>query len=235
MADKRTNSTVADRPDIYGPCDEAIRDLDRENLRDFGKLKLVKFDEVHIIQAVTKVYREAVRKARKRYREMALEAYLIALLMCGISGGRAARMAADAITDDFIDGILSDTDFVTMYRFNTETDRKAQRLIEALSAISEAEHPIREPSVTREMEIDRALKAWAKQLGQYAINITDHAVAQALDDAGVDRVKWVTQKDQRVCQYCHELDGRVFSLDEVPRKHWNCRCYLVPAQGTDGE
>lgn len=234
MADKRTNNTGSDRPDIYGPCDEAIRDLDRENLRDFGKLKLVKFDEVHIIQAVTKVYREAARKARKRYREMALEAYLIALLMCGISGGRAARMAADAITDDFIDGILSDTDFVTMYRFNTETDRKAQRLIEALSAIAGEEHPIREPSVTRETEIDRALKAWAKQLGQYAINITDHAVVQAFMDAGADGAIWVSERDNRVCPDCHQLDGRWFPLDELPPKpHWGCRCRLIPAENPD--
>lgn len=223
MADKLT-------ADIYEPCDEAIRDLDRENLRDFGKLKLAKFDEIHIIQSVKRLYREAAKKAAKRYKEMAMEAYLIALAMCGITGGRAARMAAEAITDDFIDGILTDTDFVTLYRFDAETERKAQKLIETLSAIAGAPHPVREATTTRDLEIDKALKAWARQLGQYAINITDYAVVQAFMDAMVKGVIWVSEHDSRVCADCRQLDGRWFPLDEIPTKpHWGCRCRLMPS------
>lgn len=225
--------------DYYGPADEGIRKMDRDNLRAFSQLKLADFDRIGIIRTVLNLYETQRRKAKKKYLEIALEAYLLGLMMTdgGVLDRTARSMAKQAITEEWIDDLLSQTDFVTLYRFNTETERKAQRLIEALALVAD-ENAARGLAGTaeevRNMLIDQALKQWTKQLGQYAINVTDAAVMQALDDAGVKGVVWVTERDQRVCADCHQLDGRWFRLDEVPAKpHWNCRCRLRPAEKPD--
>lgn len=200
---------------VYGPCDDAIRAMNRENVKAFSRLKLAKWEELNVIKEVTEVYRESAKRARKRYRDVAWEVYLMVLEECGIDGGKVQRMAKEAITYDWVDGILEETDFVTLYRFDTETERKAQRLIEALSG-----------TANRDFEIDKALRIWSRQLGQYAVNFTDYAAIQAFEDAGIEEVEWVTQRDERVCSECGTLDGQVFPLDEIPPKpHWWCRCF----------
>jgi len=225
--------------DYYGPADEGIRQMNRDNLRAFSRLKLADFDRIGIIRTVLDLYETQRKKAKKKYLEIGLEAYLLGLIFAGksLSDKVARSMAEKAITPEWIDEMLSETDFVTLYRFNPETERKAQRLIEALSLLAEG-NAARMPGTTveemRNALIDNALKQWTKQLGQYAINVTDAAVVMALDDAGVGWVRWVTERDQRVCTDCHQLDGRVFRIDEVPTKlHWNCRCRLTPAEKPD--
>ena len=207
---------------LYAACDKAIQGMDRENLEAFGRLKMSKWDEVNLIRTVGAMYRRMARKAKRRYYEVAFEAYLLGLWMCGISGKKAHKMAEKAITDDWIDEWLEETDFVTLYRFNSETERKAYRLAEAL-----------EVSEDRNLEIEKALRAWIRQLGQYAINFTDYAVIKAFTDAGVEYVRWVTMQDERVCVECRGYDGNVYKIDEVPPKHWNCRCHLSPATKED--
>lgn len=222
--------------DYYGPVDDAIRQMNRDNLRAFSRLKLADFDRITIIRTVLDLYKTQAKKARKKYLEIAFDAYLLGLMMTekNISERTAKNMAKGAITEDWIDDLLTETDFVTLYRFDTETDRKAQRLVEALALLedgSAGKELIGTPEETRNALIDQALRAWTKQLGQYAINVTDAAAIQALDDAGVGWVQWLTERDQRVCAECHQLDGRIFRISEVPAKpHWNCRCRLQPAE-----
>ena len=225
--------------DYYKPADKVIQLVNRENLRAFNRLKLAEFDRVNVVRDVLNLYREMARKAKKRYREMGLEAYLLGLEMLDDppTEREARRMAKEAITGDWVESLMKETDFVTLYRFNSETERKAQRLIEGFAVASgnaSWKEPWQTPAETRNMLIDQALKQWTKQLGQYAINVTDAAVIQALDDAGVAWVMWMTERDQRVCRDCHQLDGRIFAVDEVPAKpHMNCRCRLVPSENPE--
>lgn len=221
--------------DYYGPTDKAIQQMDRDNLRVFSKLKMADFDRINVIRIVLDLYETQRKKAKRKYLEIASEAYLLGLVLSekDISDKTARKMAKLAITDEWVDDLLNKTDFVTLYRFNTETERKAQRLIESLALVSDrsaSRGMIGTQEEIRNGLIDQALKQWTKQLGQYAINVTDAAIMQALDDAGVEGVIWVTERDQRVCADCHQLDGRWFRLDEVPAKpHWNCRCRVRPA------
>ena len=207
----------AENLNVYESCDKAIRIMDRENLEAFGKLKLAKWDEVNVIRTVKAVYTASAKRARKRYRDVGFDAYLLAMMLCEEDAETAYEMAKKAITDEWIDSILKDTDFVTLYRFDAEMERKAYRLAEALEA-----------TPNRNAEIDKALRYWVKQVGQYAINVTDYAMMQAYEDEGVEKVKWVTQHDERVCQDCRPRDGEVYPIDEVPAKHWQCRCVLIP-------
>ena len=94
-------------------------------------------------------------------------------------------------------------------------DRKKQRLAEAIDAAQD-----------KTREIDKALRLWTRQVGQYADNAVDQARVQAFRDAGIERVWWVTQHDDRVCETCDERDGQIYSIDDLPPKHWNCRCRI---------
>lgn len=203
---------------IYEACDKAIKVMNRELVEDFGRLKSAKFDQISIIRTVMKIYRECVKRAKKRYYGIGFEAYLLGLYMCDVDPKKAHRMAEKAITAEWIDDILEQTDFVTMYRFDTESERKAYRLAEAL-----------EVPENRNAEIDKAMRYWSQQLGQYAINVTDYAMVQAFEDAGADYVEWITAEDEKVCNECYSLNHQFFRIDEIPRKpHWGCRCRLKP-------
>ena len=211
---------MAAEVNIYEACDKAIQAMNREIVEDFGRLKMAKFDQVSIIRTVMKVYRESAKRARKRYYGIGFEAYLLGLHMCHVEPKKAHRMAEKVITGEWVDDVLSQTDFVTLYRFDNETERKAYRLAEAL-----------EETPDRNREIDKAMKAWSQQLGQYCINFTDYAVIQAFEDAGVEFVEWVSRKDTRVCNECYARNGQIFRIDEIPAKHWNCRCTFRSASG----
>lgn len=218
--------------EIYGPCDEAIKAMNRENLKAFGRLKLANFDELNVIRTVKRVYRKAAKEAEKKYRKIAVEAYLYGLYLCGWDERKAEKAAEKAITAEWAHDVLTQTDFVTLYRFDTETERKAERLIEAISGAEDVEGrgAVRRNVVyNRDAQIDQALKLWTNQLAQYAINMTDYALLQAFMDAGVKEAEWVTAEDERVCGKCNELDGNVYRLDDFPSKpHPRCRCTARP-------
>lgn len=54
-------------------------------------------------------------------------------------------------------------------------------------------------------------------------------------NAGVTKVKWVTSNDVRVRQSHKELNGKVFSIENLPPEidDYNCRCALVPVEYSD--
>ena len=207
----------ADKVNIYGPCDRVIQYMNRWNLREFGKLKVAKWDELNIIRTVTELYKRSTQQARKQYFEEAFEVYLLLLETCDIRCRKANGMAEKAITSEWVDRKLNEVDPVTEFKYQAEAERKAYRLAEAMEVTQD-----------RDYEINKALRYWSQQQGQYAINFTDYAVYEALKDAGVEMVEWVSRRDSRVCNECHAYDGQIFRLDEVPAKHWGCRCTLRP-------
>lgn len=202
----------------YEPCDKAIQILNRLNLEAFGQLKMIDLDRVNVIQTVIAVYQKSIKQIRKRYYDIAFEAYMLAIEMCGATHDRARKMAHKAITLKWVDRVLTQTDFVTLYRFDTEAERKAYKLAETL-----------EVSRDKDYEINKALRYWSQQIGQYAINVTDYAVLTAFDDYGIEEVKWISEHDLKVCNECYAYDGQIFSINEIPAKpHWGCRCRFKP-------
>lgn len=203
---------------IYESADAAVRRMNRQFLKLFGTLKLAKFDEISLLRAVSAVYDRSVEIAKQNYYEIATDAYIAGLMMCGIDGKEAARRCNDRIDRDWILDMLEEVDDIMLYRFLEEAERKKQRLAEALSK-----------ALNRNAEVDKALRAWARQIAQFALNTVDRAQVQAFRDAGITRVMWHTENDDRVCNDCAPLDGKVFDIDDVPRKpHPNCRCWLTP-------
>lgn len=202
----------------YDAADRAIRDMNKRNLRAFDRLKTLKFDEANILSEVTKVYRESRRLAIKRYLAIAILSYELALIECGYDRERARKDADDDIMEDWILDMLEDYDEVTLYRFDEETERKAARLAEAIIA-----------SHNKAEEVDKALRLWSLQVAQFADNTVVRATKDAYAEAGVEKVEWVAEKDDRVCSTCDKRDGRIYALDNVPPiPHFRCRCTLVP-------
>lgn len=203
---------------MYEKADAVIREMNRKNLRSFGRLKQLRFDELNILTAVTRIYDDSIKLAKKRYYQVALDAYIAAQMLSGRSKRKAELEAEDAITKDWVLDMLEDYDVVTLYQFLPEADRKKQRLVEALIA-----------SHKRNAEVDKALRYWTLQLSQYAIKSVDEATLQAYKDAGVQYVKWNTQEDERVCGVCNPRDERIYPIEKAPPKaHYSCRCYYTP-------
>lgn len=222
---------------IYEAADRAVQIMNRDMLRDFGKLKTARMDELHLIQEVSAVYRKQAEKARKRYYEIGIEAYILGLYLCGIGGRKAHEMAEKAITLKWVQAQMEETNLVTRYRFNAEAERKAQRLAETLEAAAEVQRGrAKDPAVTgTDAEIDRAVRAWSKQVANFALCIADAAVIEAYEDAEIAEGEWVAEKDSRVCSECRRRDGKVYPLLEMPVKpHPGCRCRVRPVKKMTG-
>lgn len=195
----------------YDAADKAIKSINRENLKLFGRLKirLMKTDELSIIRAVGDTYDDSIRMAERQLLECARLAYLAAMQESG-------KRKRNPIDRDWLIEFLMTADPVTLYKFLPEAERKKARLTEALAATTE-----------RAKEVDKNLREWTRQIGQAAIGVTDAATIRAFKDAGVTQVQWVTEKDGRVCGTCHDMDGNVYDIDKIPAKpHPNCRCRI---------
>lgn len=204
----------------YDLADKAIKDMNRRNLRAFDGLKTLKFDELNVLRSVTKVYDDAVRIAKRRYRQIAEDAYLEALILAGMDRKKAEKIAEDSITEDWVLDMLEEYDALTLYSFINEVERKKQRTAEAILAAQD-----------KVAEVDKALKLWTAQISQYADNSVFYATVDGYQKAGIKKVKWVSEKDSKVCNTCNELDGKIFDIDKVPTvPHWRCRCILEPVK-----
>ena len=64
---------------LYARADQAIKEMNRQNLKAFNQLKLAKWDELNVIRKVNDTYEESTRRAVRKYYEIAIEAYIVAL------------------------------------------------------------------------------------------------------------------------------------------------------------
>ena len=200
---------------MYKYTDKVIASLDRQFLRLFRRLRLMKFDSLNVLNEVVAIYQRADKLAKKGYLDIALYAYLYAMEQAENAGFEAKKQTP--IDEDWILDMLEEEDFVTLYDYGNEWERKRQRLSEALAA-----------TTTPQQEIDKAIKLMALQVSHYADKATAQAAIQAFKDAGVKKVKWITERDDRVCSKCEPLDGKIFDIDKVPAipQHYRCRCRL---------
>ena len=188
--------------------------MNRDNLKAFGRLKtkLTKADELHIIREVTETYYTSNRMVEQQLLRIARLAYTRAMQEAG-------KRHRNPIDRDWLLDYLEETEPVILYRFIPEFERKVARLIEALAAAR-----------NRGQEIDKALKAWTRQIGWFAVSAVDAATVRAYKDAGVEEVVWHSEHDAKVCDVCEDMDGKIYKIDEIPVKpHVNCRCWISPA------
>lgn len=189
----------------YDFADKAIRDMNRRNLRAFDGLKLLKFDELNVLRSVKRVYEDSIKLAKKRYLQIALDAYHNA-------------KGKKKIDRDWVLDMLEEYDPVTMYLFTPEAERKRDRTVEAILS-----------TPNKDEAVDRALRLWTLQTTHYAEKSVDEATLQAFRDNGVEKVRWVTAEDEKVCEVCRKRNGKIYPIDKLPPKpHYRCRCTYEP-------
>ena len=194
---------------MYEYTDRELIKLTTVMVREFSKLKkksVLAFDNLNQLKnAVDDCYENCYSAIVNSYTRIARFYYK--------AGG-----GDTVITALMIESFLSkDIDPVTKYIFKTETDRKRARTFEAVAVTRNAK------------EVDDALKVFHKQVKQFADEVTDEFTLRGYEDAGVEKVKWKTEEDSRVCRICGERNNEIYPIGEIPPKpHIGCRCYLLP-------
>lgn len=203
--------------ELYDYTDARIKRLNRQFLRLFQRVRLLNFDELNVLNDVSAVYRKSDRSAKAAYLDIAEYAYAFGLLEAEKAGFRPKRRRD--IDRDWVLDFLEEEDMVTLYRYEPELDRKRDRLVEALAMTNKPNK-----------EIDKALRYLIMQTTHYADKATAQAELQAFKDAGVKKVMWLTERDDRVCSVCQPLDGKIYKISSCPQipAHWRCRCRLYP-------
>lgn len=177
------------------------------------------FDELNIVSTkkhIDKLYKDIYKIIKKEFTAILnpiyQEIYEEALAM-GFDGD--LRDLDEGWIEDYFD----EYNPVTKYVFSNEIDRKKSYLFEAVVSLPGQKH----------QSYLKAEKMLKKQVAQYGIDIEDAIAMTAFRDLGVEKVMWIAEDDYKTCGVCHELDGQIFELDDVPPKqHYNCRCYTVP-------
>lgn len=191
--------------DIYRQADKVAEYLMKQYAREFGKARNTgKFDELNIINRSKELYGWLDKITREAY-----------LMLANLVYGAYAKEDG-SIAEAWLSGLLDDYDPITKYVYSHEWERKRQRFAESVIA-SHGAHK----------EFDTALHLLVRQAVQYTLNVVDKAQMKAYKDNHVSLVKWVSEKDIKVCDVCYKRDGKTFKIGSVPPKpHYGCRCRL---------
>jgi SPP1 gp7 family putative phage head morphogenesis protein len=200
----------------YNLADKAISLLNKKAVQRFqsaqSKANLLDFDELNVRSSIAELYQSLAEDNRKAFLELAQMVYQ-----------EAEQRGDDPPDEDWLEEYLFGYSQVTKYVYAHEVERKRDYLKEAVMTA----HVGNQTKATSKQEFHKALTRWATMTAQYADGVTDEATMKAYQDAGVKKVRWNTEHDEKVCAECLKRDGKVYSIDKVPPKvHWRCRCWL---------
>lgn len=198
--------------DFYKYTDQYIELYNSFVIKEFNKAQrkagLLKFDELTVWGTTKDLY--AILYAK--FRDYLLA---IALLVYEQQGGDGKKP-----NRGWIDELLAAISSIAGYSFRSETTRKRDRTAETIIA-----------SKDKKKAYKKALLYWSRQTNQMAIEVTDEAALKAWKDSGIKKVRWVTERDEKVCDDCRPMDGKIFDIDKAPgKKHINCRCHYEPVR-----
>lgn len=193
----------------YQLSDQAANLLNRKTIRRFDKAKrdcnLLHIDELNVIKTITQLYKDLAADNKKAFFDLAVMAYQDAQP----HGKKKPDMS-------WLLALLDSYDPVYLVVYTNEMERKRDRLIEGVIAAS-----------NKTVEFRRGLSLWSRFTGHELDRVTDAATLKAFKDAGVKKVRWRTEEDDKVCETCGPRDGKVYDIDKIPPKpHVNCRCWI---------
>lgn len=202
-------------PYQYKLSDRAITLLNKRAVRRFSetksKLSLLRFDELNVIRLVKALYEQLEADNQEVFLDLARMVYERTMKELD------EKQFWEEVTELWLLDFLSKDSHVTKYIYAHEVTRKREYVIEAVNAVP-----------GKYAEMDKGLVRWSRFTGWYADLVADEAAMKAFHDAGIKRVKWNTEDDDRVCEHCRPLDGKVFDIDNAPPKqHPGCRCYYT--------
>lgn len=207
--------------------------LTTELRKEVNRLDVMGFDELSAPR-ITKLTKEMVSrllKSNKReFLKIAREATQEASDDVAALGVVAAPIP---VNDKYVDEVLGEYNPVTGYLYYPEADRKRSRLAEALiTAVILGLRP------DYHKELKKFADLWHTQTLQYAETMVDQTRLKTLKKNGIKHVRWVSEKDNRVCEECKERDGKIYPINDIPTKpHYRCRCWIEPLleKGNNGQ
>ena len=202
--------------------------------KEFQRLINLAFDEISAITApkiVTETYERLLKENKKEYKKICDDAIEYALVFLeelqdqyGGTDFFFDKVEKEINAEDIVNEYLKAYNPVTGYVYDREVKRKEARTSEGMIAGKKGKD---RPFYRKILETSTNL--WFTQTKQYAEDIADGTVIRVWKTAGVKKVMWVTARDERVCEQCGPLDGKVFKITEVPPKpHYRCRFIKVP-------
>lgn len=197
----------------YELSDKTIRLLNRKAISRFSKAKkdcdLLHIDELNVIRVMKGLYEELKKDNQKAFLDLAQLVYLGIYDKKNKEPDRTWLLA-----------LLREYDPVTGYVYEHEIGRKRDYATEAVIA-----------SPRKAEQFRKALFRWSQFTSYYADEVEWRATIKAFNDSGVKEVKWHTREDERVCEECGPMDGKIYPIDDVPpRPHWGCRCWITPVE-----
>jgi SPP1 gp7 family putative phage head morphogenesis protein len=205
----------------YDLADKTILTLRRKAARRLNEAKksvIDGLDELNVIGAVYGLYADIFAENRKAYTE--LFAVLYRQTMNELDGADISNDEIYALAELYVLKLLSEPNGVVGYEYSAEADRKRDRAIEAVKASH--------TKAQKQLQLERAIRAMNAQAAYFADITAFDATVEAMKNAGVQKVRWVAEGDEKVCLACEKLNGRIFTIDKIPpQQHPHCRCYLV--------
>ena len=201
---------------IYDPADEAMKILGEQIGAEFQNLSVtLRFDELNVIETrkkVTAMYNRIHSMVKKQFRKIIRKVAKETRKELGVR---------HVPLDDtlLLISLFGRYDPLTQYVYTREWKRKRDRLVEGLMSTKNR----------REMRraLRRGMDVLQFQIQQYGDILTDDVRIQIFQESGIEKVQWVTQRDAKVCQICADRDTMIYPIDNVPTKHYRCRCYLL--------
>lgn len=215
------------KPEDFSYMDDLLDEVIVYIVRAFNsyKKRIMKFDEVNAFELTKSLYETIEAKAEKLYQEAAWWYY-------EGCGGRKfpKRRYGKGWLLEFLDAF----DPVTGYIYFPELERKMHRQYEEVVSqlYADPNRGKRGGKVTSQTQTDirkrvnRSEYLLTLQITQKAIAAVDQAVLDAYRERGITKVMWHTQRDERVCDECRPRDKMIFDIDNLPKRHYKCRCWL---------
>ena len=192
---------------LYEITDRYISVMLKRLIDLYMNIKTADFDEVDNLRSVYDLFSIFDDYLHKSYEKLAKAIY------------SKAAVNLPIFKTSLVASILSEYNRVTKYQFEDEFLRKRDRLIEMLVAVGTSDSK----------ELKKSQNLMARQVTQYAIEVTDRTVLQAFEDMGYTQVQWHTADDEKVCPICAKRDGRIYDINTIPFKpHYGCRCWYSP-------
>lgn len=207
--------------DPYQIADAAAARITKKLSKELRHNRLAFFDEMNVLKTrkhVKKLYGNIEKIIKKELVNILApleEMYYDIALDMGFDGD------PEDLDESFIEEFFEEYNPVTKYVFKNELSRKESRLFESLVA----------DALDRNHSYKTAEKLLVRQVKQSTIDLEDEVAKTVYKALGVKRVQWVAEHDERTCGVCHELDGKIYDLKDIPPKqHYQCRCYLIPVR-----
>ena len=203
-------------------ADAVAEKITRKISRQFRHNRLALFDEMNIAgikKHIRRLYRDVYKIIKNEFvavlNPLYQEIYDEAIAL-GFDGD--LRDLDEAWIEEFFD----EYNPVTKYVFKSELGRKESRLFEALVA----------SKIDKMQSYKTAENLLLKQVKQYSVDLEDKVTTAVYKDVGVEKVVWNAEQDHKTCGVCSEMDGQIFSIEELPPKqHYQCRCWITPVKG----